>query len=172
MSDLLHPLSFVLQRRQQSDSIGEERVDRLPNAVLPFPKCGRRSRQEPENTLTSPFCKTESILLVVLTKYNTPLKVVFPQVLPFECVLAGDPGGLHFGKREVKAILLERANSRRWGSKGSCMAWSKSEDRTQGIAPVALISHSPWRIGEGTRKHKTCRARRFQPRFGFQFNCQ
>ena len=141
---------------------------RLSNAAKPFPKGERRSRQEPENTLTPPFCETEPILRVVLTEYNTPLKVIFPQVLPLEYVLAGDPGDLHFGKSEGKAILLERANSRRWGSKGSCMAWSKSEDRTQGIAPVALISHSPWRIGERTRKHKTRRGRRFQPSFELQ----
>lgn len=77
---------------------------------------------------TSTFCEPESILRIIRTEFNTPTKVILLQVLPLKCKWMGDTDDLHFGKREGKAILLGRASSRRWGSKGSCITWSKSED--------------------------------------------
>jgi len=84
------------------------------------------SKNQP--TLSTISCEKESILRVIPSGYNTPVKLILPHMLTLKYRSLVDTYDLHFGKSEPKAILLEGVISRNWGSKGHCRIWTKNDD--------------------------------------------
>ena len=77
--------------------------------------------------------RVEWILTVVPMDCNSPVKLILPRMLPLKRDSAVIPSDFDFGNGTVKAMLLGRASSRRWRSKGHCTAWPSASEWTQWI---------------------------------------